>query len=81
MGRHIFNSLPGILINDTQHCVNRASQGFLCSPACEHFCSTIDKGDAAVRICGNHRIADARQGDLKPIPLLDQRLLGPLPLG
>src|SRR5262245_19956962 len=75
------NSLSSLPMNNAEHLVERMCKGFLHRPACKHLCGTIEKGDGMFGICGNDRITDARQRDLKPIPLQNQSLFGPLTRG
>src|SRR5262252_949564 len=69
------HGLTGLLIDDAEHLVNMASEGFLSRPPRQAGRDWIHEGNRARGIRGNHRVSNARQRHLEPIPLTPQVLL------
>ena len=61
--RGIFDRRPGFLVDDPEHVRKRLTEGFRQRPAHESFGSRVQVGDPGAGVCGDDRVADARQGD------------------
>ena len=75
-GDRVFHNAAGMFVDDPEYLWNGPGHGIGQAPARQFFRYGIHKGDPALGIGGNDRIADAGQGRGITLLALPQRLLG-----
>ena len=69
----VFSHFARLFVEDAKDDVQRLAFGILLAPAGQALRHGIEKGDARLRVGGDHCIADARQRRAKPFAFLLQR--------
>jgi hypothetical protein len=72
---------PGLLVDDVEHPEQGLAQGLLAGPAGQPFGHRIETGHRPLLVGGDHRIADAVQGDGQLLLALAHLLVGAPALG
>ena len=66
----IFDPLPGCSVDDVEDTPERLPGGLLLAPAGQDLGRPVHERDLALAIGGDHRVADAGEGDAEPLPLV-----------
>ena len=66
----VLDRLAGVLVDDAEHVFQRSSGGFLRLPADQLLGDRVEEIDPALGVGADDGIADARQRDVQPLPLL-----------
>ena len=77
----VLERLAGLLVEGAEDLVDGAAKAVLEPPAGQLLRHRVQVLDAAVRVAGDHAVADRLQGDLRAFLLAEQRLLVQLALG
>ena len=75
-GNGLLRRLTGLLVDDAKHALDRLARCLLGLPTGERFGHGIDKADSPFGIRGDHGVADARERDAQPLPLLAELPVG-----
>ncbi len=68
--RRVLDRLAGVLVDDAEHVLQGAARGFLGLPADKLLGDRVEEVDPALGVGADDGIADARQRDVQPLPLL-----------
>ena len=77
----VFARRASVFVNNAEHLLDGLAQGLLLRPTGERRGDGVEEGDVARGIGGQDAVADAGKGDLQPLALLAQGLIGAAQIG